>query len=260
MIAVGYCTNQTDEKIDESDFINNMLLPGQEKNKENESWGCGYHGDDGYSLCLGSGEPYGPTYTTGDIIGCYLNFISKIVFYTKNRINLGIACHLPGNWKGILYPYVGFRSQGGSVEVNFGNKKFKYSAMTNEGISETSNNALAFKYQEEFYLIMGGYKNMLINLIDEITKSLEKNPNNVFELNYRGKIYFIIGEYDKAFKDLTKLLENEPDNLMALRYRGEIYYMIKKYNESIADLKRLLKINPNDTWATKAYILVKESK
>ncbi|RIB00987.1 concanavalin A-like lectin/glucanase domain-containing protein [Gigaspora rosea] len=194
MIGIGYCTKQSDKKIDDSNYINNMLMPGQ----ENESWECGYHGDDGYSFCSGSGTPYDllydeniPGYTTGDIIGCYLNFISNIVINTKNGINLGIACHLYSNFKGILYPCVEFRSQGGSIEVNFGNENFKYSAITNEDISEKSKNALILKYQEKDYFIMGGYENMLVNLIDELTKSLEKEPNNAFELIYRGKIFLL---------------------------------------------------------------------
>ncbi|KAF0377795.1 hypothetical protein F8M41_012547 [Gigaspora margarita] len=37
-----------------------MLMPGQE-NKESECWGCGYHGDDGYSFCSGNGGPYAMT-------------------------------------------------------------------------------------------------------------------------------------------------------------------------------------------------------
>ena len=114
MIGIGYCTKQSDEKIDDLDYINNMLMLGNSKyllifsyycrltpmsyilgqeNKENDSWGCGYHGDDGYSFCSGSGGLYdlsdSPGYTTGDVVGCYLNFKNKIVFYTKNGINLG---------------------------------------------------------------------------------------------------------------------------------------------------------------------------
>ncbi|RIB19259.1 hypothetical protein C2G38_1279009 [Gigaspora rosea] len=125
MIGIGYCTTQNDKRIDDSAYINNMLMPGQEykenkENEENKSWGCGFHGDDGYSFCSGSCEPYDlsygyeytPGYTTGDIVGCYLNFRKKIVFYTKNGVNLGIACHLSNDLEGILFPCVGFRSQG----------------------------------------------------------------------------------------------------------------------------------------------------
>ncbi|RIB22118.1 concanavalin A-like lectin/glucanase domain-containing protein [Gigaspora rosea] len=262
IIGVGYCTKQNNKEIDDSiietNYINNMLMPGQES-KESELWSCGYHGDDGYSFCSGGSEPYGPTYGTGDIIGCYLNFMTKVVFYTKNGINLGIACNLPDNWKGILYPCVGFRSQNGSVEVNFGRETFKYSAMTNEDISKRSNNALALEYQEKLYYIMGGYENMLVNLTGELTKLLEKKQNNVLELGYRGKIFFIMGEYDKALEYLTRLLETEPDNITALKYRAEINYIMKRYNESITDLKKLLKIKPTDTWAMEAHKLVENS-
>ncbi|RIB08778.1 hypothetical protein C2G38_2110272, partial [Gigaspora rosea] len=188
MIGIGYCTKQSDKKIDDSNYINNMLMPGQENN-ENESW---------------------------------------------------------GNFKGILYPCVGFRSQGGSVKVNFSNENFKYYAMTNEDINEKSKNALILEYQEKVYFIIGEYENMLVSLITNLTKSLEKEPNNAFELSYRGKLYFIMGKYYEAFEDLTKLLEIEPNNTIALRYKSEINYIMKRYNESIADLEELLRIKPND--------------
>ncbi|RIB01500.1 hypothetical protein C2G38_2127459 [Gigaspora rosea] len=219
MIGIGYCTKQSDKKIDDSNYINNMLMPGQE-NMENESWGCGYHGDDGYFFYSGSGMPYDlsyygniPGYTTGDIVGCYLNFRENIVFYTKNGINLGIASHLHSNFKGILYPCVGFRSQGGSVKVNFdGNKNFKYSAITKKDITSNkkSKNALinfVYRcYQQIIYFIIGKNETMLVGLINDLTKSLEKELNNAFELNYQGKLYFIMGKYDEAFEDLTRSL------------------------------------------------------
>lgn len=50
---------------------------------EPESWG--YHGDDGH--CFASqnvGKHYGPTFSTGDVIGCGVNFRTGTAFFTKN--------------------------------------------------------------------------------------------------------------------------------------------------------------------------------
>ena len=39
-------------------------LPGWDKHS------YGYHGDDGHSFCSsGQGQKYGPTFTTGDVVG-----------------------------------------------------------------------------------------------------------------------------------------------------------------------------------------------
>ena len=35
------------------------------------------------------GDSYGPTFTTGDTIGCCFNSINNMVFYTKNGVHLG---------------------------------------------------------------------------------------------------------------------------------------------------------------------------
>ena len=52
------------------------------------SWG--YHGDDGnFFGCSGVGKTYGPSFTTGDVVGCLLNFMTMSISFTKNGILLG---------------------------------------------------------------------------------------------------------------------------------------------------------------------------
>ncbi|XP_011502358.1 PREDICTED: ran-binding protein 9 [Ceratosolen solmsi marchali] len=98
--------------------VNVNRLPGWDKNS------YGYHGDDGHSFCSsGTGQPYGPTFTTGDIIGCGVNLVDNTAFYTKNGHHLGIAfTDLPPN----LYPTVGLQTPGEVVDANFGQVPFVF--------------------------------------------------------------------------------------------------------------------------------------
>ncbi|GAV04515.1 hypothetical protein RvY_14784 [Ramazzottius varieornatus] len=98
--------------------VNNNRLPGWDKGS------YGYHGDDGHSFwSSGSGRPYGPTFTTGDIVGCGVDMVHNRCFYTLNGRDLGIAfTDLPPN----LYPCVGLQSAGETVETNFGQNPFVF--------------------------------------------------------------------------------------------------------------------------------------
>eukprot|EP00834_Sanchytrium_tribonematis_P005272 NODE_308_length_10101_cov_0.990102.p3 type:complete len:414 gc:universal NODE_308_length_10101_cov_0.990102:2342-1101(-) len=117
-IGVGFCT----------ETVSLNRLPGW----ENYSWGL--HGDDGNIFaCTGNGKPYGPTFTTGDVVGCGIHFIDNYAFYTKNGVHLGVAFKdlpLPNlgkeNFPKNLYPCVGLRTPGEKVTANFGQRPFKF--------------------------------------------------------------------------------------------------------------------------------------
>ncbi|TFY60350.1 hypothetical protein EVJ58_g5201 [Rhodofomes roseus] len=60
-------------------------LPGW----EHGSWG--YHADDGWCFAgTKDGTPYGPTFDSGDVIGCGIDFSQHRAFYTKNGAFLGM--------------------------------------------------------------------------------------------------------------------------------------------------------------------------
>lgn len=98
--------------------VNMNRLPGWDKHS------YGYHGDDGHSFCSsGTGQPYGPTFTTNDVIGCGINLVDGSCFYTKNGHHLGVAfTDLPAN----LFPTVGLQTPGEIVDANFGQDPFKF--------------------------------------------------------------------------------------------------------------------------------------
>ncbi|CAG8601628.1 2247_t:CDS:2 [Dentiscutata heterogama] len=98
----------------------------------------GYHGDDGNLYCeRGTGVKFGPLYTTGETVGCGINFFDKFIFFTKNGVILGIE--LLFNFDGYpfgalnkskivgeMYPMCGMESPNESITVNFGAKPFKF--------------------------------------------------------------------------------------------------------------------------------------
>eukprot|EP00898_Chlorokybus_atmophyticus_P003089 jgi/Chlat1/3781/Chrsp259S03945 len=93
-------------------------LPGWEKQS------YGYHGDDGKAFSSsGTGVAYGPTFGTGDVIGCIFDQIESTISYTKNGIHLGVAFT---SVKGVLYPTVGMRAPGEEIEANFGAEPFVF--------------------------------------------------------------------------------------------------------------------------------------
>ncbi|CAK8575272.1 unnamed protein product [Lathyrus sativus] len=92
--------------------------PGWEANS------CGYHGDDGLLYRgQGKGETFGPTYTTGDIVGAGINYATQEFFFTKNGRVVGTVCK---DMKGPLFPTVAVHSQNEEVQVNFGQKPFTF--------------------------------------------------------------------------------------------------------------------------------------
>ncbi|KAL0950475.1 hypothetical protein HGRIS_007287 [Hohenbuehelia grisea] len=95
-------------------------LPGWEKN----SWG--YHGDDGYAFASEShGQTFGPTFGTGDIIGCGIDFTTNKAFYTKDGNFLGSVFENVGVDID-LFPSVGMRHSGEHIRVNFGQEPFRF--------------------------------------------------------------------------------------------------------------------------------------
>ncbi|PVU96602.1 hypothetical protein BB561_001076 [Smittium simulii] len=109
-IGIGFCSSK----------VSLSRLPGWDP----DSWG--YHGDDGNSFkSNGHGTSYGPKFTTGDVIGCGMNFITHEAFFVKNGVFLGVAFK-DLNPSFPLYPSVGMRTPGEKIKANFGQNPFVF--------------------------------------------------------------------------------------------------------------------------------------
>lgn len=106
-IGVGFC----------ADTVNPGRLPGWEPHS------YGYHGDDGHAFHgSGQGRPYGPSYTTGDVIGALLDRSRKTISFYKNGAAVGVAFYDVQEQQ--LYPCVGMRTKHEEVRANFGGAAF----------------------------------------------------------------------------------------------------------------------------------------
>jgi Ran-binding protein 9/10 len=98
---------------------------------QSASWG--YHGDDGMAYHDGDSKSYyGPTFSTGDIIGCCINFQERLIFYTRNGELLDVAFTeisfhaFEKSYKDDIFPMIGLLSPGDHVRVNFGKESFVF--------------------------------------------------------------------------------------------------------------------------------------
>ncbi|KAG7275298.1 hypothetical protein CRUP_018272 [Coryphaenoides rupestris] len=183
--------------------VNMNRLPGWDKHS------YGYHGDDGHSFCSsGTGQPYGPTFTTGDVIGCCVNLINNTCFYTKNGISLGVAfTDLPPN----LYPTVGLQTPGEIVDANFGQQPFIFDIedYMSEWRAKIDSMIARFPIGER----LGEWQSILQNMVSSYLKLvlagrvgeaieateqlypglLEHNPNLLFMLKCRQFVEMVNG-------------------------------------------------------------------
>ncbi len=85
---------------------------------------------------------------------------------------------------------------------------------------------------------------------DDLTKSLEKNPNFTIAFHYRAIVNNRLSKYSEAFKDLDEALDLRPENEEILFTRGGTYIQTKQYSKAIQDYTKVIKATPNniDSW------------
>lgn len=91
----------------------------------------GYHGDNGRVYReRGWGDPFGPTFSTGDTVGAGINYAAQEILFTKNGRLVG---RTPFNdTEEPLYPTIGLHSYNEKVVLNFGQRPFVFDVVVQE--------------------------------------------------------------------------------------------------------------------------------
>jgi tetratricopeptide (TPR) repeat protein len=91
------------------------------------------------------------------------------------------------------------------------------------------------------YFETGRYEEAL----DDFTWLIDRNPNNLIALSFRGICYSNVGRYEDALGDFDKMRELEPEAKFPYGFRGRYYYYeLGKYDEALADFALALEEDP----------------
>lgn len=236
-------------------------LPGWASNS------YGYHADDGNKFSgEGRGKTYGPTYTSGDVIGCGYNLVEGKCFFTKNGLSLGEAFgDIPRNI--LLYPTIGLKTPGEETRANFGQEKFVYNieqdlrylrkkmtlTISNYPISDFGNWQSTLHKLVQSWLLQNSYP----STADAFTKSAKMEcKENLQRIQQRKCIQQLVlnGRISEAIRQTNRLcpnlLQNNPNLLFALKCRQFIELISgaeSDYQPTIASFTGGSSDNPYET-------------
>ena len=82
--------------------------------------------------------------------------------------------------------------------------------------------------------------------IQDYTKAIELNPEFAEACYFRGSAYSIQGEYERAIEDWTKAIELKPDDAGTYILRGLTYYDQGEYEHVIEDSTKAIELEPDN--------------
>jgi len=97
----------------------------------------------------------------------------------------------------------------------------------------------AIEYQIGQKIFIDYDENAIIYLCN---KALSLDPYLADGYWIRGRYYRNIGEFQNAIEDLTKAIEINPNNVLAYRYLGSTYFLNRKYIKALVNLKEAEKL------------------
>lgn len=73
--------------------------------------------------------------------------------------------------------------------------------------------------------------------LDDLTEALERNPENVDALYYRGLVLFQLDRPDEALESFSQCIALDDQHAEALGARGVLHQKAGRYKEALADLQ-----------------------
>jgi tetratricopeptide (TPR) repeat protein len=86
------------------------------------------------------------------------------------------------------------------------------------------------------------------HVIAELTKIIDKNPNDASAYVDRGDMHHKKSEYDLAMSDFNKALELKPDFEEAFYKRGNVYNDKGEYDLAIVELTKAIELKPDTSY------------
>lgn len=188
-------------------------VPGLELNS------IGYHSNNGYIFIGDSiNRKYGQKYTSGDYIGCCLNFIDGVVFFTLNGKKLDELLFenmkKQVNINSSFFPAIGMSGLNQEIIANFGETEFCFNI--NEYKMERLNN----------------YYNEIISVNNNININNNIKSSEFDMLVYDYLLYY---GYEETFMEFSKELfgnKNKYFNNLNIQKRKEIMNLLSNRNYS----------------------------
>lgn len=94
-------------------------------------------------------------------------------------------------------------------------------------------------------LLSTGCSSEVDKIIDNKTKVLKQDPNNVTALIDRGTAFNKKEEFQKALVDHNKAIELAPESARARLARGNTYIKTEEYEKALSDFEKSISLNPD---------------
>ena len=88
-------------------------------------------------------------------------------------------------------------------------------------------------------------KKKLLRMIEEYTKKIEKDLDNILYFFIRGNTFYKLDKFEEALKDYDKAIELDPNYTFAYNNRGLAFYKLNKFEEALKDYDKAIELDPN---------------